>query len=261
MVFQDYALFPHLDVARNIAFGLARGPERGRRIVESLRLVGLDGFQTRMPHELSGGQQQRVALARALAPGPDVLLLDEPFSNLDATLRAHVRGEIRQILTSLRATVVMVTHDQAEALSLADLVAVMQAGRIIQVASPYDLYRRPASRAVATLVGEAGFLPGQADGATVACELGRVPTASPVSGPVEVLLRPEALTVLPVDDAPATVLTTEFFGHDQVVTIALPSGTPLRVRLGPLQAIRPGDRVSVTVAGPVVAFPRSTDER
>jgi iron(III) transport system ATP-binding protein len=255
MVFQDYALFPHLDVAKNIAFGLPRGPERGRRIVESLRLVGMDGYQTRMPHELSGGQQQRVALARALAPGPDVLLLDEPFSNLDATLRAQVRGEIRQILTAAGATVIMVTHDQAEALSLADLVAVMQAGRIIQVATPYELYQRPATRAVATLVGEANFLPGQADGATVACELGRLPAARPARGPVEVLLRPEALTLTPAAGGPATVLTTEFFGHDQVVTARLPSGATVRARLGPHQTIRPGDRVAIGVTGPAIAFP------
>jgi iron(III) transport system ATP-binding protein len=147
MVFQDYALFPHLDVARNIAFGVPRGPDRGRRIVEALRLVGLDGYQERMPHELSGGQQQRVALARALAPRPDLLLLDEPFSNLDAALRAQVRGEVRQILAAADATAIMVTHDQEEALSLADQVAVMQEGTVVQVASPFDLYQRRPPRA------------------------------------------------------------------------------------------------------------------
>ncbi|MCC6627883.1 MAG: ABC transporter ATP-binding protein [Chloroflexi bacterium] len=256
MVFQDYALFPHLDVARNIAFGLPRGPERGRRIVESLRLVGMAGYQERMPHELSGGQQQRVALARALAPGPDVLLLDEPFSNLDAALRAQVRGEVRQILGAAGATVIMVTHDQEEALSLADQVAVMQAGRVVQVADPFELYQRPATHAVAMLVGEANVLAGEADGISVACALGRLPLARPVQGPVEVLVRPEALTLAIDPDGPASVLTTEFFGHDQLITTRLPAGLTLRARLGPRQRIYPGDRVTLHVTGDVVAFPR-----
>jgi iron(III) transport system ATP-binding protein len=259
MVFQDYALFPHLDVARNIAFGLPRGPERGRRIVESLRLVGMDGYQERMPHELSGGQQQRVALARALAPGPDVLLLDEPFSNLDAALRAQVRGEVRQILSAAGATVIMVTHDQEEALSLADQVAVMQRGRIMQVADPYELYQRPATRAVATLVGNADFLAGEADGAVVTCALGRLPLARPSRGPVEVLLRPEMLGLTVEPDGPATVLVTEFFGHDQLVTVRLPAGTIVHARLGPRQRIHPGDRVVVHVMGEVIAFVRQTE--
>jgi iron(III) transport system ATP-binding protein len=174
-----------------------------------------------------------------------VLLLDEPFSNLDARLRAQVRGEVRQILLAAGATVVMVTHDQEEALSLADLVAVMQAGRVIQVASPHDLYEQPATRSVATLVGDADFLPGQADGEAATCELGRLPLAHPVHGPVEVLLRPEAVALAVASDGTATVAATEFFGHDQLVTARLPSGATVRARLGPRRIARPGDRVSL----------------
>ena len=254
MVFQDYALFPHLDVARNIAFGVARGPDRGRRIVESLRLVGMDGYQARMPHELSGGQQQRVALARALAPQPDLVLLDEPFSNLDAGLRAQVRAEVRQIVAAAGATVIMVTHDQEEALSLADEVAVMQAGRILQVAPPVDLYRRPATREVATFIGDANFLPGQADGRTATCELGRLPLAAPLHGPVEVLVRPEAIRLTSAAGGSSRVTAREFYGHDQLVIVRLPSGASLRARLDPHQAFLSGDCVTPTVLGEVVAF-------
>jgi iron(III) transport system ATP-binding protein len=257
MVFQDYALFPHLDVAKNIAFGLPRGPARGRQIVDSLRLVGMDGMQTRMPHELSGGQQQRVALARALAPGPDVLLLDEPFSNLDASLRANVRAEVRQILRAAEATVVMVTHDQEEALSLADLVAVMQEGRIVQVAPPAELYHRPATRAVATFVGDANFLPGDAAGDRVTCELGTLPLARPASGPVDVLLRPEALALTRAADGAGLVGGSAFYGHDQVVTVRLQSGATIGARLAPWQVFAPDERVALTVVGDVLTFPRA----
>jgi iron(III) transport system ATP-binding protein len=257
MVFQDYALFPHLDVARNIAFGLPRGPERGRRIVESLRLVGLDGFQRRLPHELSGGQQQRVALARALAPAPAVLLLDEPFSNLDSGLRAEVRAEVRAILAAAKATVIMVTHDQEEALSLADLVGVMRQGRLLQVASPTALYERPATREVATLVGDANFIPGEAAGDTATSELGRLPLVRPAVGPVEVLVRPEALQLAAAPDGPGLVIAREFYGHDQLIVVRLPSGAVVRARLGFGPNYRAGDRVALTVAGSGIAFPRA----
>ena len=146
MVFQDYALFPHLSVGKNVAFGLTRDQERNGQVEAALETVGLPDFAGRMPHELSGGQQQRVALARALAPGPDVILLDEPFSNLDAALRASVRAEVRQILSRAKATALLVTHDQEEALSLADRVAVMWDGHVVQSATPETLYHRPVSR-------------------------------------------------------------------------------------------------------------------
>jgi iron(III) transport system ATP-binding protein len=256
MVFQDYALFPHLDVAKNIAFGVPRGPERGARIKEALQLVGMDGYQARMPHELSGGQQQRVALARALAPRPDLVLLDEPFSNLDASLRAQVRAEARQILSAAGASVVMVTHDQEEALSLADSVAVMQRGRILQVAPPVELYERPATRAVAAFIGDANFLPGRAEGDRVACELGRLPLADPARGPVDVLIRPEAVALQPAAAGGARVIRREFFGHDQLVVLRLPSGAELRARLDPRQRFLAGETVVPSVQGAVLAFAR-----
>ena len=263
MVFQDYALFPHLSVARNVAFGLPRGErgERDARVAAALATVGLAGLGARMPHELSGGQQQRVALARALAPEPAVILLDEPFSNLDAELRASVRAEVRQILADAGATAVLVTHDQEEALSLADRVAVMWDGRIVQAATPEELYHRPVSRAVAAFVGDAQFLPGEASGRRVATELGDLPAHGAAAGPVDVMLRPEALRLTPAPDAQegaanATVLTRAFYGHDQLMTVRLDTGRVLRARLGSYGGIRPNDRVHLSVRGAVLAFPR-----
>jgi iron(III) transport system ATP-binding protein len=214
MVFQESALFPHLDVAGNVGFGL---PRRGRdeRVAEMVALVGLAGLQRRMPHELSGGQQQRVALARALAPDPTLILLDEPFSNLDATLRAELRVEVREILRGAGATALLVTHDQAEALEISDRVAVMRAGRIEQVTTPDELYLRPANRFVARFVGEANLLAGEVRDGEVQTLAGRFPTGNgaPADGSrAEVLLRPEQLQMLEVErlaspPRPETVLT------------------------------------------------------
>jgi iron(III) transport system ATP-binding protein len=261
MVFQDYALFPHLSVRRNVAFGLDRDG-RDKRVDEALAMVGLDGLGDRMPAQLSGGQQQRVALARALAPGPDVVLLDEPFSNLDVELRATVRAEVRQILAAAGATALLVTHDQEEALSLADRVAVMWDGRIVQVAPPEELYHRPASREVAAFVGDAQFLPGEAAGDRVVSELGTLPIIAQAAGPVDVVIRPESLRVQRLSKeyqpvAVGTVHSRRFFGHDQVLMVQLDSGRQLRVRTGPLVGVRPGDRVQISVRGAVQVFPRT----
>ena len=259
MVFQDGALFPHLNVAQNVGFGLPKGGDRKRLVADALAMVGLEGFAERMPHELSGGQQQRVALARALAPKPAVILLDEPFSNLDAELRAPVRTEVRDILRAAHATAVLVTHDQEEALSLADRVAVMWRGRIVQDAGPEELYHRPASREIGVFVGDAQFVPGEGAGRRVRCELGDLPASGAASGPVDVMVRPESLRLsLPTDGQPAnaTVLTRLFFGHDQLMKIRLDSGSTLNARLGTYGGIRPGDRVHVAVRGAVLTFPR-----
>jgi iron(III) transport system ATP-binding protein len=259
MVFQDGALFPHLTVAKNVAFGLPRGADRDRKVAAALEMVGLAGFENRMPHALSGGQQQRVALARALAPQPAVILLDEPFSNLDAALRAAVRAEVRQILADAGATAVLVTHDQEEALSLADRVAVMWQGKIVQDASPEELYHRPVSRQIGVFVGDAQFLPGEARGRRVLTELGDLPVHGNAAGPVDVMLRPESLRLTPPTDeqeANGTVLTRLFFGHDQLMRIRLDTGSTLNARLGTYGGIRPGDRVHVGVRGAVLTFPR-----
>ncbi len=200
MVFQEAALFPHLDVSGNVGFGL---PRRGReaRVAELVALVGLAGLQRRMPHELSGGQQQRVALARALAPDPALILLDEPFNGLDATLRAQLRVEVREILRSAGATSLFVTHDQGEALEISDRVAVMRAGRIEQISTPDELYLRPVNRFVAGFVGEANLLPGEVRHGEVQTLIGRFRAAggSLADGVrAEVLLRPEQLHMLSV---------------------------------------------------------------
>ncbi|MBI4320552.1 MAG: ABC transporter ATP-binding protein [Chloroflexi bacterium] len=255
MVFQDYALFPHLDVARNVAYGLTNSNHNGSRVSEILALVGLSDLERRMPHELSGGQQQRVALARALAPGPEVILLDEPFSNLDAELRARVRAEVRDILLAARATAVFVTHDQEEALSLADEVALMLEGRIVQVADPEGLYRRPASRAAATFVGDSDFLAGKAANGQVSCELGLLRCENAYNGNVEVMVRPENVDFVADSESPHEVVLREFFGHDQLVTVRLASGRKMRSRLAPSARFAPGDRVRIQVRETVTVFP------
>jgi iron(III) transport system ATP-binding protein len=261
MVFQDYALFPHLTVKANVAYGLKNGKRRSGRVEEVLALAHLEDLGDRMPHELSGGQQQRVALARALAPNPDIVLLDEPFSNLDASLRARVRAETRDILTDAGATAIFVTHDQEEALSLADEVAVMLDGTVVQSAPPEDLYHRPATREVAEFVGEANFVPGTADeSGRFVCELGDMPACGACIGHVEAMLRPEALRLRALTDGEesasgATVLAREFYGHDQLIKLRLDSGPVLCSRLGGGPGFRPGQRVGVELSGEAVVFP------
>ncbi|MBI5667675.1 MAG: ABC transporter ATP-binding protein [Chloroflexi bacterium] len=257
MVFQEYALFPHLNVADNVGFGLnLSGREKAARVADMLALTGLDGLDRRMPYELSGGQQQRVALARALAPQPDVLLLDEPFSNLDAALRMQVRGEVRAILKQAGMTCVFVTHDQEEALSLADQVAVMFDGHIAQIAPPETLYHHPASREVAAFVGEANFLPGDAQGDIAASPVGTLLLARPAYGQVDILIRPEDVTVTANGgEANATVLWREFYGHDQRLGLRLDDGAAIVARLDTRQFFVIGQRVTVATAVSAQAFP------
>ena len=256
MVFQDYALFPHLDVGHNIAYGLGRGDHRAR-VAELLDLVGLPGLGDRHPHELSGGQQQRVALARALAATPDVVLLDEPFSGLDAALRAQVRQEVRAILLAAQVTALFVTHDQEEALSLADTVAVMRDGRIEQVGTPEEIYGRPATRWVASFLGEADVLPGVAGEGYVEFELARVPIDAGFTGAADVLVRPESVSLSLSggrDRIEGRVVEREFFGHDQLIHVELPSGRRVRSRSLSHPVWHPGDRVTVRIEGPVNVF-------
>ncbi len=264
MVFQDYALFPHLDVARNVAYGLRGLPrkERADRVASALSLVGLETLGERLPAALSGGQQQRVALARALAPEPDLILLDEPFSNLDASLRAAVREEVRAILHAAEQTAVFVTHDQEEALSLADEVAVMDRGRVHQVATPQTLYTAPATRFVAEFVGEADVLPGTRAGRyLVDTPIGRLPTDRALrAGRVTVVVRPESLELRRAEDGTGVVTALSYFGHDQLVTVEVADGYHLRSRRGPGLDLARGDRVRLDVNGPVVAFDHHTED-
>ena len=260
MVFQDWALFPHLSVARNVGFGLAR-PERkvSPRIDESLEMVGLAGLGDRMPSTLSGGQQQRVALARAIAPRPSVLLLDEPFSNLDASLRSQVRTEIHQLLVGLGITTIFVTHDQDEAFVLGDRVAVLADGEVVQIGPPAELYRRPATRWLAGFVGDANLVAGTADGAEAATALGPVPLQSTAAGPVEVLVRPEELSVEPLGDdssgpgLEADVELVEFVGHDTTYLVRA-GELSLQVRRASMPVVARGDRVRVRYAGDAAAW-------
>jgi iron(III) transport system ATP-binding protein len=249
---QEGALFPHLSVAANVTFGLPRRSSAA----EFLALVGLDSeLGDRHPHELSGGQQQRVALARALAPRPSVVLLDEPFSSLDAALRDSTRRAVAAALTAAGATAVLVTHDQAEALSMADQVAVMRAGRLVQLAAPSVVYGEPADAAVARFVGEAVLLPGAVAGGTASCALGRVPVPDAADGPARILLRPEQL-VIGADGVPARVLDVAYFGHDAAVRLTLETGgTEVLARVPGHARPAPGEVVGLTVTGAGLAFP------
>ncbi len=264
MVFQDWALFPHLNVARNVGFGLPRAERRSSaRIDEALELVGMSGFADRMPDTLSGGQQQRVALARAVAPRPRVLLLDEPFSNLDATMRVRVRSEIHTLLQDLGVTAVFVTHDQDEAFVLGDRVAVVSAGRVVQHGTPQEIYERPATPWVAGFVGDADFTVGEASGATVSTPLGVIPLAEPAHGEVDVLLRPEQLYLYSGDrDGMAVVVElVEYVGRDTTYHVVSDSGTALRVRSPGAPAWSRGERaVVVHLGGVTTCFPAGAIE-
>jgi iron(III) transport system ATP-binding protein len=254
MVFQDFALFPHMSVGGNVAFGLPKGADRARRIAELLDLVGLQGLEDRMPHQLSGGQQQRVALARALASEPQLILFDEPFSNLDPSIRARVRGEVKQLLQRIGITAIFVTHDQEEALSLAEQVGVMIAGRLLQIGTPAEIYKDPATREVGEFVGGASMLPGEVHNGIATCALGAFPVTSSVSGPADLMFRAEGL-VLAEDGTPAEIEATEYFGHDQLITVRLSGGEQLKIRLLAAPLFERGQRIGVAVRGDVLAFP------
>lgn len=257
---QEGGLFPHLTVAGNISFGLARRQRRdGGRVRELLALVGLDAdLAGRSPHQLSGGQQQRVALARALAPEPSLVLLDEPFSSLDAGLREETRLAVADALRATGATAVLVTHDQAEALSMADQVAVLRGGRLVQLTDPRTLYRRPSDLDVATFVGEAVVLDGEVRGGRAHCALGEVGVDAAVpDGPARLLLRPEQLRLsAPAEgERAARVRTVDFYGHDSRVWLDLPSGVTVSARLDGSEVPAPGDAVVISVRGTALAYP------
>ena len=233
MVFQEGALFPHLTVEQNIAYGLPRGNERKERVNRVLALVGLQDFGHRMPHQLSGGQQQRVALARALAPQPELLLLDEPFSNLDPSLREQVRRDVLEILRASNVTAIFVTHDQEEALFIGDTVAVMHNGRIEQADSPEVIFHEPATRFVAEFIGTVDFLPAWQDQDQLMTEVGSaVWDASHADDvQVEVMMRPDCLNFHPSDDGQGVITSREFRGAFYMYQVSLPSGNTVRCLL------------------------------
>jgi iron(III) transport system ATP-binding protein len=276
-VAQEGALFPHLTVGANILFGLPRRQRRAAaRVDELLELVGLDtGHAARYPHQLSGGQQQRVALARALAPRPRAVLLDEPFSSLDTGLRESTRRAVVAALQAADTTAVLVTHDQAEALSLASQVAVLRGGQLAQVGSPIELYRAPVDPQLATFLGEAVLLPAVVRDGTVSCALGRLPVRPGTpEGPARAMIRPEQITVrhgagvpsgpdlLDVPAGPAAggvaarVVDVTYYGHDASVQLRLGcDGTIVTARTNGQDRTALGEQVWLDVYGEVVAYP------
>ncbi|CAA9308856.1 MAG: hypothetical protein AVDCRST_MAG16-3 [uncultured Frankineae bacterium] len=256
VVFQDAALFPHLRVADNVAFGVPRGRGRAARVAELLELVELPDLGRRYPHELSGGQQQRVALARALAPRPSVVLFDEAFGNLDHALRASVRDATARALRAAGAAGVFVTHDQGEALAVGERVAVMRDGRFEHVGEPADAFHRPANRFVATLLGEADFLPGRQSGDVVDTEVGRLAATPAARGEVEVMLRPHEVVFAADPAGTARVVRREFRGATYLYTLRLPSGATVRALVPHTLDVATGTAVTLQVeAGhPVRSF-------
>lgn len=256
LVFQDYALFPHLSVLENARFGLKGLPKREQdeRARAVLARVGLRGYERRPPHQLSGGQQQRVALARALAPSPRLILLDEPFSNLDALLRQATRAEVRRLFKDEGVSAVLVTHDQEEALSFADRVAVMRAGRIEQIGTPEELYHRPRTLFVAQFLGPINLMPVEAAGTTAETPLGRLRLDRPARGPVLLALRPEHLALTPARDGEAgRVLTRAFKGRD--ITFRVDHGGHEYLVYTHNQApYQPGDLVGVHAREPAIVL-------
>jgi iron(III) transport system ATP-binding protein len=263
MVFQDYALFPHLCVAANVGFAFGRRPsgEQQERVQAMLDLVGLGSAAGTFPHELSGGQQQRVALARALAPEPDLLLLDEPFSNLDIDLRERLSIEVRSIIKATGTTAILVTHDQHEAFAIADQIGIMNEGRIEQWDTAYDLYHQPTTRFVADFVGQGVFLRGIVAGpARVVTELGDLDTGAPLLAAdglaVDLLVRPD--DIVHDDAAPwrAEVAAKAFRGADFLYTLVLPSGSRVLSLVPSHHNHAIGERIGIRLAiDHVVAFP------
>lgn len=262
-VAQEGALFPHLSIADNIVFGLPRGQRRARaRVGELLELVGLPGnYADRPPQSLSGGEQQRVAVARALAPAPALVLLDEPFSSLDAALRLETRQAVAAALAGAGATAVLVTHDQGEALSLGRQVAVLRGGRFVQVAPPRDLYCRPIDLETACFVGEATILPGEARGGRATCVLGDLPlvNAAP-DGPVDLVIRPEQIRVVEAAEGAGVLVRVTaivFSGHESRISLRTVEGDPpadLAAMVFSHRSPQPDAVLRVVVDGPVSAF-------
>ncbi|MCZ2402835.1 ABC transporter ATP-binding protein [Paenarthrobacter sp. Z7-10] len=273
-VAQDGALFPHLSVGQNVAFGLGRhGRAASARVAELLEMVSMDpAYAKRRPNQLSGGQQQRVALARALAREPELMLLDEPFSALDAGLRTATRRAVAKTLTAAGVTTILVTHDQAEALSFADQVAVMRDGRLAQIGNPFVVYTRPADQATAEFLGDAVILEAWMEGTLATCSLGGIPVRRPpAQGRVRLMLRPEQIRI--AEDGPirGVVVDTDYFGPETTVRIQLAPLTPdprrppdphqpkggeiISIRHWNAMLARPGNELSLRVVGEGVAFP------
>ena len=255
MVFQDFALFPHMSLSQNVSFGVPK--DRGNEKVvadEYLAIVGLEALKDRMPDQLSGGEQQRGALARALVAQPEILLLDEPFSNLDPTLRHQVREDVCRIIRDSGVTAILVTHDIEEALTIADRVAIMMNGSLQQVDSPENLYCNPATEELADWLGAANFFDGVCEGDTAISEIGRVSLQQECHGKRRLMLRPEWLKLTPTAKGECQVVGQTFYGHGQMLEVALKSGRRLLVRSISSTTSLTGQQVSVSSIRPAISF-------
>ena len=252
MVFQDYALFPHLNVEKNISFGLSRDEIKSGRLEEVLSMCNLETYRNKFPQELSGGQQQRVSLARALAPKPEVILLDEPFTSLDAHMARDLREEVVSLLKQTETTAIIVTHDQEEALSVCDVVSVLENGSVIQSATPQEIYLNPVSQTVANSVGDPNILKGFSVDGRVETSLGTFVTA--YNGALDVSIRPECIELLLDSEGSYVVKECTFYGHDQVISFQNSKGEVFRARSLPNTIYEAGDKVNINISE-VTTFP------
>lgn len=252
MVFQDYALFPHLSVEKNIAFGLGKNDLEKGRLKEVIDMCNLSGLINKFPQELSGGQQQRVALARALAPNPEVVLLDEPFTSLDAQMARVLRDEVVELLKNTETTAIIVTHDQEEALSVCDVVSVLEKGKIIQSSTPQEIYLNPVSKTVANSVGDPNILKGFSIDGRVETSLGTFVSA--YEGALDVSIRPECIELNLDSEGSYIVKECTFYGHDQVISFQNSKGEVFRARSLPNTIYEAGDKVNIEISE-VTTFP------
>jgi len=252
MVFQDYALFPHLTVEKNIAFGLGKNDLEKGRLKEVIDMCNLSGLINKFPQELSGGQQQRVALARALAPNPEVILLDEPFTSLDAQMARVLRDEVVELLKNTETTAIIVTHDQEEALSVCDVVSVLEKGKIIQSSTPQEIYLNPVNKTVANSVGDPNILKGFSIDGRVETSLGTFVSA--YEGALDVSIRPECIELNLDSEGSYIVKECTFYGHDQVISFQNSKGEVFRARSLPNTIYEAGDKVNIEISE-VTTFP------
>ena len=252
MVFQDYALFPHLTVEKNIAFGLGKNDLEKGRLKEVIDMCNLTGLINKFPQELSGGQQQRVALARALAPNPEVVLLDEPFTSLDAQMARVLRDEVVELLKNTETTAIIVTHDQEEALSVCDVVSVLEKGKIIQSSTPQEIYLNPVNKTVANSVGDPNILKGFSIDGRVETSLGTFVSA--YEGALDVSIRPECIELNLDSEGSYIVKECTFYGHDQVISFQNSKGEVFRARSLPNTIYEAGDKVNIEISE-VTTFP------
>ena len=252
MVFQDYALFPHLNDEKNISFGLSRDEIKSGRLEEVLSMCNLETYRNKFPQELSGGQQQRVSLARALAPKPEVILLDEPFTSLAAHMARDLREEVVSLLRQTETTAIIVTHDQEEALSVCDVVSVLENGSVIQSATPQEIYLNPVSQTVANSVGDPNILKGFSVDGRVETSLGTFVTA--YNGALDVSIRPECIELLLDSEGSYVVKECTFYGHDQVISFQNSKGEVFRARSLPNTIYEAGDKVNINISE-VTTFP------